>query len=109
MEAVAYNYLRPTLADTIIPNDPKYPEQWSLPLMKLPQAWAIEKGNREVVIAVIDSGIDYRHDDLAAKAWINSGEIPDNGLDDDGNGYVDDTYGWDFTDAPQLTSRRRLY
>ena len=102
VEAVEYNYLRPTLADMILPNDPKYPEQWSLPLMKLPQAWAIEKGNREVVIAIIDSGIDYRHDDLAPKAWINPGEVPENGLDDDGNGYVDDVYGWDFTDAPNL-------
>ena len=102
VEAVEYNYLRPTLADAVFPNDPKYPEQWSLPLMKLPQAWAIEKGNREVVIAIIDSGIDYRHDDLASKAWINPNEVPDNGLDDDGNGYVDDIYGWDFTDAPNL-------
>ena len=102
VEGVEYNYLRPTLADPVFPNDPKYPEQWSLPLMKLPQAWAIEKGNREVVIAIIDSGIDYRHDDLAPKVWINPGEAPDNGLDDDGNGYVDDIYGWDFTDAPNL-------
>ena len=102
IEAVEYNYLRPMLADTIVPNDPKYPEQWNLPLMKLPQAWAIEKGDRNVVIAVIDSGIDYRHDDLAPKAWINPGEIPENGLDDDGNGYIDDVYGWDFTDAPNL-------
>ena len=44
VEAVAYNYLRPTLAETVVPNDPMYPEQWNLPLMKLPQAWAIEKG-----------------------------------------------------------------
>ena len=43
IEAVEYNYLRPTLADPITPNDPKYPEQWSLPLMKLPQAWASRK------------------------------------------------------------------
>ena len=70
--------------------------------MKLPQAWAIEKGNREIVIAIIDSGIDYKHDDLAPKVWINPDEVPDNGLDDDGNGYVDDIYGWDFTDAPNL-------
>lgn len=102
VEAVEYNYLRPTLADAIVPNDPKYPEQWSLPLMKLPQAWAIEKGDRGIVIAIIDSGIDYKHDDLVPKAWINPGEVPENGLDDDGNGYVDDIYGWDFTDAPNL-------
>lgn len=102
IDAVEYNYLRPTLADPIIPNDPMYSEQWNLPLMKLPQAWAIEKGDRNVVIAIIDSGIDYRHDDLAPKAWINPGEVPENGLDDDGNGYIDDVYGWDFTDAPNL-------
>ena len=102
VDAVEYNYLRPTLADAVVPNDPKYSEQWSLPLMRLPQAWAIEKGDRGVVIAIIDSGIDYKHDDLAPKVWINTGEVPDNGLDDDGNGYVDDIYGWDFTDAPNL-------
>ncbi len=102
VEAVEYNYLRPTLANVVVPNDPKYPEQWSLPLMKLPQAWAIEKGNRKVVIAIIDSGIDYKHDDLAPKVWINPGEVPENRLDDDGNGYIDDIYGWDFTDAPNL-------
>ena len=102
IDAVEYNYLRPTLADAIVPNDPMYPEQWNLPLVRLPQAWAIEKGDRNVVIAIIDSGIDYKHDDLAPKAWINPGEVPENGLDDDGNGYVDDVYGWDFTDAPNL-------
>ena len=102
VEVVEYNYLRPTLADAVVPNDPKYPEQWNLPLMKLPQAWAIEKGDPSVVIAIIDSGIDYTHDDLAPKAWINPREVPENGLDDDGNGYVDDIYGWDFTDAPNL-------
>ena len=102
VEAVEYNYLRPTLADTVIPNDPKYSEQWNLPLMRLPQAWAIEKGDQNVVIAIIDSGIDYKHEDLAPKAWINLGETPENGLDDDGNGYIDDVYGWDFTDAPNL-------
>ena len=102
VEAVEYNYLRPTLGDAVVPNDPKYAEQWNLPLMRLPQAWAIEKGDRKVVIAIIDSGIDYKHEDLAPKAWINPREIPENGLDDDGNGYIDDIYGWDFTDAPNL-------
>lgn len=102
IEEVSYNYLRPTLAVGIVPNDPKYKEQWSLPLINMPQAWEIEKGSREVVIAIIDSGIDYRHDDLSQKIWVNPDEIPDNGLDDDGNGYIDDMHGWDFTDAPNL-------
>ena len=109
VEAVAFNYLRPTLqeprrreGEAVNPNDPRYAEQWNLPLTRLPQAWAIEKGDANVVIAIIDSGIDYRHDDLAAKTWVNPGELPHNGLDDDGNGYVDDVHGWDFTDAPNV-------
>lgn len=102
IEEVTYNFLRPTLADTIVPNDPQYPEQWSLPLIKLPETWAVEKGNKDVIIAIIDSGIDYRHEDLKQKIWMNPGEIAENGLDDDGNGYIDDIHGWDFTDAPNV-------
>ena len=102
IEEVEYNYLRPTLGNDIVPNDPRYSEQWSLPLIGIPQVWGIEKGNLDVVIAIIDSGIAYRHDDLAPKIWVNPGEIPDNRLDDDGNGYIDDMHGWDFTDAPNL-------
>ncbi len=102
IEEVCYNYLRSTLADTFVPNDPQYPEQWSLPLMKLPETWTIEKGNTSVIIAIIDSGIDYRHEDLKQKIWNNPDEIPENGLDDDGNGYIDDIHGWDFTDAPNV-------
>ena len=102
IEAVSLNFLRPTLADAIVPNDPKYAEQWSLPAIKLPEAWTIEKGDKNVVIAIVDSGVDYRHDDLATKIWVNQDEIPDNEIDDDENGYVDDVYGWDFTDAPNI-------
>lgn len=102
IEEVSYNYLRPTLTDPIVPNDPQYPEQWSLPSIKLPETWAIEKGDKQVVIAIVDSGIDYRHEDLKQKIWVNPGEIPENELDDDGNGYIDDIHGWDFTDAPNV-------
>ena len=54
------------------------------------------KGDKEVVVAVIDTGIDYNHPDLEGNIWINPGEIAGNNIDDDGNGYIDDVYGWDF-------------
>ena len=58
------------------------------------KAWNITKGSRDVVIAVIDTGIDWNHPDLAANMWVNAGEIAGNGIDDDGNGYIDDIHGW---------------
>ena len=61
-----------------------------------PEAWNITTGSSDVVIAIIDTGIDYRHNDLAANMWRNSGEIAGDGKDNDGNGYVDDVYGYDF-------------
>ena len=102
IEAVDFNYLRPTMASEVVPNDPRYEEQWNLPLINMPQAWAIEKGDPNVIIAIIDTGFDYTHPDLAPKTWVNDGEIPDNGVDDDRNGYIDDVRGWDFTDAPNV-------
>lgn len=56
-------------------------------------------GDSDVVVAVIDTGVDYNHADLQQNIWINKGEIPDNGIDDDGNGYVDDVYGWNFVSS----------
>jgi subtilisin family serine protease len=75
----------------------KYIRQWWLERIKAPKAWEITRGSDEVIVAVIDSGIDYNHPELAEAMWVNPDEIP-NGIDDDGNGFVDDIYGWDFVD-----------
>lgn len=80
------------------PNDPKYvsSEQYALTVLKLQKAWDISKGSKNVKIAIVDSAIDWTHEDLNDNIWTNLGEIPNNGKDDDGNGLVDDVHGWDF-------------
>ena len=63
----------------------------------LADAWRLyDGGSRDVVVALVDTGIDYTHEDLAGRIWTNTDEIPGNGIDDDGNGYVDDVYGLNF-------------
>ena len=84
-----------------IPNDPNFGLQWGLHNsnnrdINAPEAWDITKGSNEVVIAVIDTGVNYNHPDLMNNIWVNSGEIPGNTIDDDGNGYIDDYRGYDF-------------
>jgi len=59
-------------------------------------AWNVETGSEDVVIAIVDTGVDYNHEDLRNKIWVNTDEIPENGIDDDGNGYIDDHNGYDF-------------
>jgi len=80
---------------SVVPNDPSYSSLWAMPKIQAPQAWDVRSDASSVVVAVVDSGIRYTHDDLSANMWKNSGEIAGNGIDDDGNGYVDDIYGID--------------
>ena len=101
IEAVETNRLNRFCAETA-PNDPNYTEQWNLNLLNMPQAWQIEHGKPQVTVAVVDSGIATQHPEFRLQLWENVGEIPQNGIDDDGNGYVDDRNGWDFSDAPTL-------
>ena len=87
------------------PNDPYYASSgswgqnhqdlWGLQQLNLGTAWDTAQG-RGIVVAVIDSGLDAKHEDIAANVWHNPNEIPGNGIDDDGNGYIDDVTGWDF-------------
>ena len=104
IEAVELNRLNRPCAE-IVPNDPNYREQWNLALINMPQAWDIEQGNREVTVAVVDGGVDMQHPEFRSQLWRNVGEIPGNGVDDDGNGYIDDLNGWDFSDAPTLPGK----
>jgi len=90
-----------------IPDDPGFSYQWGLlntgqtggltgaDISAVP-AWNISTGGSNIIIAIPDTGLDLTHPDLAGNLWINPDEIAGNGIDDDGNGYIDDTYGWDF-------------
>lgn len=80
------------------PNDPQYPNtnMYGLRQISAPQAWDLNTGSSTVVVANIDTGIRYTHEDLAANMWTNPGETAGNGIDDDGNGFIDDIYGYDF-------------
>lgn len=78
-------------------NDPMASHTWGLSKISLPSAWATTTGSKSILVAVIDTGIDYTHPDLSANMSTNTGEIPENGMDDDGNGYIDDYYGYDFS------------
>ncbi|NDC39622.1 MAG: hypothetical protein EBZ48_16545, partial [Proteobacteria bacterium] len=77
-----------------MPNDPQRFDQWAITQqnnidMNLPEAWDMCTGSSNTVVAVIDTGVDYNHPDLRDNIWRNPGEIPNNGIDDDRNGYID--------------------
>ena len=98
VEYIQPNYLNRMLIE---PNDPLYPQQLH-GICSIPSAWNLSTGSSQVVVGVVDSGILRDHPDLAANVWYNPNEIPDNEIDDDNNGYIDDYNGWDFCDAPEL-------
>ena len=90
--------------DVTIPNDASFSQLWGMNNtgqtggtadadIDAAEAWDLTTGSSNVLVAVIDSGVDYTHPDLAANMWVNPGEIAANGLDDDSNGYIDDVYG----------------
>jgi subtilisin family serine protease len=114
---VEYAELNYIVSINATPNDPLYPIQWPLNNtgqiypesgrynsppgtpdcdIDAPEVWEISTGGPDTIVAVVDTGVDYRHRDLNDNMWINIGEITGNGVDDDDNGYVDDIYGYDF-------------
>ncbi len=78
------------------PNDPRFAEQTNLNQIKLPPAWDVTTGNSSQIVALIDTGVNPDHEELIYRLWVNADEIPSNGRDDDGNGYVDDYQGYNF-------------
>ncbi|MEZ4873522.1 MAG: S8 family serine peptidase [Bdellovibrionales bacterium] len=94
----------PVSMRSTLPNDPSFASQWSLDNdsdtdINAPEAWDFGSGGKDgngsdIVIAIVDGGVDASHQSLALNMWVNDGEIEGNGVDDDGNGYVDDYAGW---------------
>lgn len=93
--------------EAIVPNDPLFADQWHLlntgqatgiddEDIRAPEAWALQHSSPNVVVGVIDSGIQLNHPDLNNNIWVNQDEIAGNNFDDDNNGYIDDRYGWNF-------------
>ncbi|MCC7014787.1 MAG: S8 family serine peptidase [Planctomycetes bacterium] len=80
----------------VVPNDPSYGLQYHHPKMQNDLAWNTTFGSASVIMGITDDGVDLDHPDLVQNIWVNPGEVAANGIDDDGNGYVDDVTGWDF-------------
>ena len=104
---VIYATRNPILVAFNTPDDPDFSKQWGLNNtgadggtldadIDAPEAWDVATGSDEVVVAILDSGVDLDHEDLASNIWRNVDEIPDNNIDDDNNGFKDDVNGWDF-------------
>lgn len=87
------------------PSDSLFSRQWWLTRISAPAAWELSRGDSAIVIGVIDTGVDYLHPDLERNIWRNWADADGDGVDSDGNGFIDDYIGWDFVDAPSLPSR----
>jgi subtilisin family serine protease len=106
-ESFNFNDILNDISLQVTPNDPQFNQLWGLNNtgqtggtvdadIDAPQAWDIQQGSQNVVVAVVDTGVDYNHQDLAANIWANTGEIANDGIDNDSNGYTDDVRGYDF-------------
>src|SRR3989338_6326726 len=93
-----YYLLSTSPAFALTPNDFLIAEQWHLEKIDAYEAWDTATGDRQIVVAVLDAGVDLDHEDLVDRFWENRGEVID-GIDNDGNGFEDDTRGWDFVDS----------
>ncbi len=93
VEVAQPNFYYPLLNTS---NDTRFSELYAMQKISAPAAWGLSTGSATTVVANIDTGIAYNHEDLAANMWRNPGEISGNGVDDDGNGFIDDYYGYDF-------------
>jgi len=95
----AIEYAEPNLIFPVdaVPNDTLYFRQQHLPQIHVPEAWEVSHGSPDAIFAVLDTGVDWDHPDLADNIWRNPNEVVD-GVDNDGNGYIDDIRGWDFVD-----------
>jgi len=92
VEYACPNYIRTI---SVVPNDPSYGSQWGWNKTSAPAAWDLTTGDPDVVVGVIDTGVDLDHEDLAGNIWVNQAEASgSSGVDDDGNGHVDDIYGY---------------
>jgi thermitase len=105
LKDAATTSLKTEKEEQVMLNDPAIHQAWGLKKSDAARAWSVSQGSRKIVVAVIDTGVDKNHEDLAKNLWINPGETgldskgrdkATNGVDDDGDGYIDDVHGWNF-------------
>jgi subtilisin family serine protease len=110
-DAVGNAATKSSVSAAVFPNDPYFDRQWSLNNdgsfsswakadadVDMPEAWEVTQGSESITVAILDSGVMPGHDELTGRLWVNAGEVPDNGVDDDGNGYIDDINGWNMVE-----------